>query len=86
MEEWKEAVERSKIPRINWKRLLGRTMHKYVLDKRKEGYKKDDIIFFILKECREKPGEWIGWDFADVVKNVKIGVSTRLAEQSIYKV
>jgi len=80
--DYKEAIERSKIPRINWKLVLGKSLTAYLRDNR---YKSDDdLMHEILLKVRERPMIINQWYFPEIVKNLKIGISARRAEQKIY--
>ncbi|MFW6172422.1 MAG: hypothetical protein ACOC5T_01640 [Elusimicrobiota bacterium] len=84
---WKEAVEKSKIPRLRWKKILGKSLNKYVYDAVKSGMPQEEIIYRILKQVRKTENqEYItGWSFQKIVENVKIGVSARCSEVKIFK-
>lgn len=79
---WRDQVKRSKIKRINYKEILGVSLTKYILDNR---YKKNnDLVYDILCKIKRNSHLIFGWKWEDVVKNVKISVSARRAEQAIY--
>jgi len=79
---WEDAVERSKISRISWKKVLGKSMNRYVYDAMENGQRQEDIIHQILiKAKKPESSQYIkGWNFQKVVDNVKIGVSARCSE------
>lgn len=79
---YKEAIEKSKIPRIPWKAILGMSFTKFILTNK---YTNDEeIIHQILLKCRDKKELLVFWNWEDIAKNVKIGVSARRAEQKLY--
>ena len=83
--ELREAIERSRIPRINWKKILGKSLNAYVRDNC--NHDKETIIHSILLICKKQENAKFlyGWRWLDVVKNVRIGVSARIAEIHIYR-
>ena len=81
---WQEAKEVSRIKRINWKLILGKSFTSYVIDSRKKGIDNEEIVFNILKECKKNSIYLLGWSWPEVFKNVKIGVSARSTEIKIY--
>ena len=85
-ETWQEAKELTKIPRLNWKHILGMSMNKFVMEKVKEGHGKEEIIHFIMLKARAPYNEKyvVGWSWEAIARNVKIGVSARYAELKIY--
>lgn len=82
---WQDAAELSTIRRINWKLILGKSFAKRVLDLSNEGYSQDEIVHFILMQCRHQSIHLIGFTWPEIVKNVRIGVSARLTEIKIYQ-
>lgn len=62
------------------------SMGKFVQTRTNQGISKEDIIVEILKLCKRDNSYLYleGWDWEDIVKNVEIGVSARLAEIKSY--
>ena len=85
IESWQEAAEVTKIKRIDWKSILGKSFTQFVLDSHNQGVDPEEIVFLILKECRRNSICLIGWTWPEIFKNVKIGVSARLTEIKIYQ-
>ena len=83
IENYKQAIEKTKIPRIPWKAILGMSFTEYI--KRNKFINNDNLIHNIMVECRKRSELLFGWNWADVHKNIKIGVSARRAEQKIYQ-
>lgn len=80
--DYKEAIEISKIPRINWKKVLGMSMAKFIM--LNKHLNKDQLVLAIYKQYMDCPSEHI-MDIDSVHKNIEIGVSARLAEIKIYQ-
>jgi len=80
---WKEQVEISKIPRINYKGILGMSLTNFILENREK--EDGDILEMVLKEIKKHKDLVAGWDFRDIRKNILIGISARRTEQKIYK-
>ena len=87
MRDWEEARDRSKIKRLSWKKILGMNMSKFVMMHRRVGRSQEDIVVEILRRCRLPSNKELtaGWYWQNIVKNVRIGVSARMAELNIYK-
>ena len=85
METYQQAIERSKIPRINWKQILGVSMGKFVKGC-KGNWTNEDIVVYILKQCRENMDKPTlqNWKWEDIVRNVEIEVSARRTEVKMY--
>lgn len=87
MNEWKEAVERSRITRIPYKKYLGMSLTEYVKKNYRNGIPQDEIVHQILQTLVRKDGFGEGSmkiQFSKVVENVKISVSARITENKIY--
>ena len=78
---WQQAAERSKIPRINWRSILGKSLTKFVAEKLAEGWKRLSIEDYAFHEAvGNSELEQKGWTHEQIVANVKIGVSARIGE------
>ena len=86
LENWlhvKDQVKRSKIKRFPHTKILGMTLTKYITDCRREGLSSSQTLSNLLKDegvkiyIFENP-----LDEDEYMKNLKIGVSARYAEQS----
>ena len=82
--DWLEVnkqVKRSKIKRISWNQLLGESLTKRTLKLRNKGFESDEVVEILLNHPKVKeflvmfPKEKAGF-----IKNLKIGVSSRFAE------
>jgi len=85
MNNWKDAVERSKIPRINYKKVLGVSLTNYIL--KNKDLSNDKIMKRVLLELR-KPCNRIYLNGINLIKaglNLRISLSARRTEQEIYK-
>jgi len=82
IDNYKDAVKISNIRRIPWKAILGMSFTQFVLDEK--WTKDEDIIHEIMLKVKEKKDLIPGWNWEDINKNVRIGVSARRAEQKIY--
>jgi len=86
MVTWREAVEKSKIPRVPWKFILGQSLMSYMRDNQ---YKtNDELIELIMLKVRDKQIilKMQGWSILDINKNLLISISARRAEQKLYSV
>lgn len=83
--DYKEAIEVSKIPRLNWKDILGMSMSRFII--LNKHLNKNQLELAILKQCTDKKDTALfdGFSSEDLIKNIKIGVSARLAEINIYQ-
>lgn len=81
---WKEAVESSKIPRINWKEILGTSMAKFILERKELGKTKEEVMHEILLKCKANAEKLELWSWRKIAQNVHIGLSARYAEIKIY--
>ena len=78
---WEAAAERSTIPRIVWKDVIGMTLTKYVAQELAKGSKSLHMQEYLFHEAvgnqalAEK-----GWTHEEIAKNIKIGVSARISE------
>lgn len=80
---WKEARDKSKIKRIPYKRIFGKTLTQFILDNK---YRTNaDLLEMILKRIKLNKQEVAGWNWIKITENVKISISARRAEQTIYK-
>jgi hypothetical protein len=78
---WQQAAARSTIARINWKKILGTSLNRFVAEKLAEGWKRLQIEDFVFHEAAgSRELEEHGWTHEQIAANVKIGVSARLAE------
>lgn len=82
---YKEAIEETKIRRISWKLLLGTSMRKYVELSLKSGLDKDRIIHNLVLIAHKNKYR-LNMPFDKAVQNVRIGVSSIIAELKIYEV
>lgn len=85
MNNWKDAVEVSKIPRINYKKVLGISLTQYILNNKNQS--NDKIMRSVLLELR-KPCNRICLNGINLIKaglNLRISLSARRTEQEIYK-
>ena len=83
MEEWIEAKRRSKIPRINWRKILwGKTLTEFIIERKAYGKKKEEIILE-LSEILQKKKELLkkmGFSLSKALDNMRISVGARWAE------
>lgn len=81
---WKEAVEISKIPRINYKAILGISLTQYLL--KNKYVSNENIMRALLLELRKPENRsylnGIGLNKAN--ENLRICISARRTEQKIY--
>ena len=78
---WQQAAEHSKIPRINWRSILGKSLSSLVAEKLAEGWKRLQIEDYLFHEAAGRADlEKAGWTHGEIAKNVRIGVSARIAE------
>ena len=86
VENWKEAVERSKIKRVNWKFILGKSLTAYIRDNKY--ITNEELTKEILRLAKEKEYNLnrLGFSLDEVADNLKISLSARRAEQKIYGV
>jgi len=77
---WQQVAEQSKIPRVNWKAILGQTLTSAI-----EGYYKDgcdqEQIYYFIKQRVEKVTVFTPM----MDKNLKIGISARLTKLKHYQ-
>ena len=80
--EWQEAAARNKTPRLNWKRILGKSMNKYVAEQVAKGQTKEQIIGQIYQRVVDA-----GFDMLDkrIYEKIRIGVSARIGEMKAEK-
>jgi hypothetical protein len=82
MEEYKQAIKDSKIPRIPYKSLLGVSLTEFINNNK---LLSDDVLLHeILTRLKAKRNFLINWNWCDIVKNVKIGLSARRSEINFY--
>ena len=70
-----EQIRRSKIKRINWKKLFGETLTKLSAQYYAEGKTHKEAYRKLSKELRDK-----GLTFPKIFENLKIGISARYGE------
>jgi len=81
---WQNAVEYTKIPRVNWKAILGESLTMY-LKKNKYVSNEDitkDILLQVKNNLRELENQ--GWSMTKIANNLRISISARRTEQRIY--
>lgn len=84
IENWKEAVEISKIPRINYKKILGESLTKFIFrnkHKTNEEIMKEIMIKIVKPENKRFLD---GLKMEKVNENLRISLSARRAEHKIY--
>lgn len=84
MNNWKQAVERSKILRINYKKVLGMSLTSYIL---KNKHLSNDVIMRrVLLELRKPQNKQYlnGIGLIKAGENLRISLSSRRTEQEIY--
>ena len=83
-DEWREASEYSKIPRISWKGILGMSLTSYLRDNAEKS--DEDLTFEILKKVKEvfEVLKEQGWTMPKIANNLKISLSARRTEQRMY--
>jgi len=83
--EWKDAVERSKIPRISYKDVLGCSLTSFVLANKFKS--NDEIMRIVLLELRKPQNKMFlnGIPLSKAGENLRICLSARRTEQKIYK-
>lgn len=75
-----EQIEKSKIPRIPYKQILGVSLSRFILDHK---YQTDEeLLHHILLKIKENGFNVISWE--KIVENVRISISARRAEQKLY--
>jgi hypothetical protein len=85
MGTYKDEIERTKIPRVPWKFILGTSLTAYLRDnKYKTNEELTRIILFRVKEKLSNL-QMMGWSFPEINKNLLISLSARRAEQKIYE-
>jgi hypothetical protein len=80
--EYQKAIERSKIPRLPYKSILGMTLTSFVLAN--NHLTEEELVYQILSMIKEKKISLNDWNFEDIVKNVKISVSARKSEGRLW--
>jgi len=85
MEDWKEAIERSKIPRLPWKVLLGKTLTQYVMERKAEGKTKKEVIRELagILHNNEAYLESLGFSLDKALDNMRISVGARWVESEV---
>ena len=81
---WKEALEISKIPRVNYKAILKESLTSYLL---KRKYVSNEELLKELLLILRRPENKVhlnGIGLAKVGENLRISLSARRAEQRIY--
>lgn len=82
--EYKEAIKRSKIKRLNWKKILGSSLNTWVYSSCRQGYSEEQIVRETFERTRVvwkyQPELFEGFTWLEVSKNIKIGVSARVTE------
>lgn len=77
MEEWKTAAEHNSNKRLNWTKIIGTSLSKYVAGEHAKGKNKEEIIKDIWnKALVQSTGETP----ERLIELVRIGVSARLGE------
>lgn len=81
---WKEAVEYTKIPRMNWKLVLGESLTMYL--KKRKYYSDDELTRTILLHVKPHLDQlkMQGWTMPKIANNLRISLSARRTEQRIY--
>jgi len=85
VETWKEAVEISKIPRINYKKILGKSLTEFI--KERKYTKNEEIMRELILILRKQENKVFlnGIGLVKVNENLRISISARRAEHKIYK-
>ena len=80
--DWREAKEKSRIPRIDWKDFLGEDLSKWLWKRFSEGWDKKRAIRELAIKVRENEHYFRsrGWNIYKVLENVRISVSARWSE------
>jgi len=83
MIDWQKGVEKSKIKRIPYKDILGMSLTNFFIE---NNYLRDqELLERVLKRIKMRRHLVGGWDWRDIVKNVKISLSARRTEFTMYK-
>jgi hypothetical protein len=83
-EDWEvvnEQIERSKITRIKWKKILGVSLTRAILELKKEGLNSQEVFHVLLHGS--KLTEFVNTHFSareKVIENLRISVSARFGE------
>ncbi len=82
MEEWKKAVKRSKIPRLPWKKILGKTLTEFIIEQKSLGRTKEEIsqILWQILKTKEDILRRFGFTLEKAFENAKISIGARFAE------
>jgi hypothetical protein len=91
MEAYEKAIERSKIKRVAWKKIFGKSLMEHITEEFAMGYSKVKIVNRAMDRVvnfrNTRPGEYNavckGMGLGKVLENLKINVSARIAEMSI---
>ena len=86
MEEWIEAKKRSKIPRINWKKILwGKTLTEFIIERKAMGKTKEQVIAELAEILRKKENllKAMGFSLSKALDNMRISVGARWAESDV---
>jgi len=76
-----EQIERSKITRIKWKKILGVSLTRAILELKKEGLSSQEVFHVLLHGS--KLTEFVNTHFSakeKVIENLRISVSARFGE------
>jgi hypothetical protein len=76
-----EQIERSKITRIKWKKILGVSLTRAILELKKEGLSSQEVFHVLL--TGSKLTEFVNTHFSareKVIENLRISVSARFGE------
>jgi hypothetical protein len=85
MKDWKEAAERSKIARVPWKLVLGKSLTAYLRDNKFETNEQLLRDILLMSKVAKEQGYLQGWSMIDIASNLRISLSARRAEQKIYE-
>jgi hypothetical protein len=76
---WKEARERSRIPRVNWRRLLGKNLSTWLYQKFSDGWTPKRCIAY-LNAVLKNEHDRVNLPLDKAMENMKISVSARWSE------
>jgi hypothetical protein len=92
MEEYQKAIKRSRIRRVNWKKLLGVSLMAYITEELARGSSRTKIVNEVMDHIARSRQYWrhkgivkafSGLSTAKVLENLKTSVSARIAEMKI---
>ena len=89
MEAYKRAIERSKIKRVDWKAIFGKSLMEYITEELALGHSRleitnramDTVIRF--RKLGEHSQAFKGMGLGKVLANLKVNISARTAEMRI---